>query len=206
MSSVMLIALGMLLSWPARTYACACCADWGERMEIKDKLDESVLQYINSLRFSGIANLYVTDASSDTLYGIASPADGLNEKYRATLTCEPHRWTLVFKDEKGGRGTLVLSMPNTATFFAIDPRDGRPGGGGGPLLYKETRLEGRVRGNGIFKQGMTAGTKFHLVLQGRGNRCPAVEDFKHWNLRVSGPKASYTFYGAFARPAAQKSN
>ena len=36
-----------------------------------------------------------------------------------------------------------------------------------PLLYKEWRFEGEVNGTGFFKAGITAGTKYLLVFQGR---------------------------------------
>jgi hypothetical protein len=67
------------------------------------------------------------------------------------------------------------------------------------LLYKEWRLEGEIKGSGIFKNGMTAPAKYVLVLQGRGNGCDNAEDFGNWRLQVRGEKADYAFYGKLAR-------
>jgi hypothetical protein len=72
--------------------------------------------------------------------------------------------------------------------------------GGGPLLYKEWRFEGRVSGTGFFGAGIVAPTRYLLVLQGRGNGCQDAADFTHWRLQVSGRRAHYAFYGELARP------
>jgi hypothetical protein len=74
---------------------------------------------------------------------------------------------------------------------------------GDPPLYKEIRLEGLVRGAGMFAKETVTGTKYRLVLQGNGNACPNAGDFYRWNLRVSGPQAEYTIWGYFGIPSAE---
>ena len=202
-TALLVVASTLLFSLPANSYACACCADDGEWNEGKAKIDDSTLKEINLLNPAPTASLYTTDAFPDGTTGIAGIAEGSSQSYGVSLSRDGRKWTLVLTDNKGRRGTLVFSVPLAATFLNADIHDGLKGGGGGPLLYKELRLEGKVWGNGIFARGITADTKFRLVLQGRGNRCPSAEDFKNWNLHISGPKANYSFYGSFARPASQ---
>jgi hypothetical protein len=199
-TALLIVAITLLFSLPANSYACACCADDGEWNEGKAKIDDSTLAAINVLKPSPKASLYTTDAFPDGTTGIT---EATMESYGVSLSRDGRKWTLVLTDNKGRRGTLVFSVPFAATFLNADIHDGLKGGAGGPLLYKELRLEGKVWGNGIFAKGITADAKFRLVLQGRGNRCPSAEDFKNWNLHISGPKADYSFYGSFARPANQ---
>ena len=86
------------------------------------------------------------------------------------------------------------------TSYTADIHDGQTSGGGGPLLYKEWRFEGRVTGTGLFRAGIVGPTKYLLVLQGRGNGCQDAGDFKHWRLQIKGRKAEYAFYGELADP------
>ena len=58
------------------------------------------------------------------------------------------------------------------------------GGGGGPLLYRELRLEGSLTATGALR-----GTRYRLVLQGRGNNCLNAGDLRAWHLDVSGGAA-----------------
>jgi hypothetical protein len=101
----------------------------------------------------------------------------------------------------GKTGSLEFTTPKAGKRFFIDVHDGKMGGGGGPLLYKELRLRVPLTGTGIFEPGMAGGPKARLVFQGRGNVCTAAEQFTHWTLVVSGPKASYVLFGALATPA-----
>lgn len=103
--------------------------------------------------------------------------------------------TLTLKGERGETGSLVLFLPRSATSFGADMHD-YPEGSAGPILYKEWRFQGLAGGSGIFKKGIIPGTKFHLILQGRGNNCLSSTDFKNWRLEIEGPRASYAFYGS----------
>lgn len=200
-AALLLVTVALLFRLPMSVHACACCAEEGEWDEGKMKIEESLLTEINRLKPSAKASLVTTAAFPEGVNGIAGITDATDTSFNVALSRSGRQWTLALTDAKGGRGALVFSVPPTATFLNADIHDGLKGGGGGPLLYKELRLEGKAWGNGIFAKGITADTKFRLVLQGRGNHCPAAEDFKGWNLRVSGAKADYTFYGSFAPPA-----
>jgi hypothetical protein len=83
--------------------------------------------------------------------------------------------------------------------YQVDIHDGKQSGGGGPLLYKEWRFEGRVNGSGIFRSETVVPIRYYLVFQGRGNACDNAKDFANWRLEVSGKKAGYAFYGNLAQ-------
>ena len=200
---LLLVCAVLLFQVPKSVHACACCAEDGEWDEGKLKIEDDLLAVIDHLKPAAKATLFTTEAFLEGIKGIAGLTQDSDTSYAVTLSRSGRQWTLALVNGKGGRGALVFTVPPTAGYLNADIHDGLKGGGGGPLLYKELRLEGKAWGNGIFAGGITADTKFRLVLQGRGNHCPAVEDFKNWNLRVSGAKADYVFYGAFATPTKQ---
>lgn len=202
--SLSFITLLALSFFPTRANACACCADWGEWAEETRAIQEYEIQEINSLNLSNEARLFLTAAADESIKGVADLGDTLQQPFDMRLTRDGQKWTMVFNTATGKRGALVFTIPETATYFRADLHDGKQGGGGGPLLYKEVRMSGHAWGNGIFASGITADTQFRLVLQGRGNRCLSSQDFRNWNLQVSGPKAAYSFYGSFAKPVEQK--
>ena len=172
-------------------YYCACCASAGEWFLAQEAVGEEKLREFGRLGLAGDANLSMTEAGAEGVRGIA---DAL-ETYALTLSQSRRRWTLRLRGEGGKTGTLSFDVPRAATVFGVDLRDGQQAGGGGPLLYKEWRIEGPLVGTGVFKQGAGAGTKFRLVLQGRGNMCTDAADFKTWTLQVFGARARYSFYG-----------
>ena len=178
--------------------ACACCADDGARIESADVLGPYERTELGRIRFSGAARLHSTSGEpEDYAKGIRDPSD----RYAITVLRKGDQWTMSLRDAAGKTGTLVFSTPRTAERFFIDLHDGKQGGGGGPLLYKELRLRAPVSGSGIFEPGMAGGATARLVFQGRGNVCTDATQFTHWTLIVSGPKASFTLFGALAAPA-----
>jgi hypothetical protein len=181
----------MLLSLPQKVYACACCANVGEWSQTSQRISDFEFQQINSLRFSSSAKIRQTPRGENI--GVSSDS----ENYSLSLSKKQRVWNLTFKDNKGKIGTLSFTIPQTGVSFKTDLYDNQQGGGGGPRLYKELRLEGKVTGNGIFAKGITPDTKFRLVLQGRGGNCTSAEDFKTWNLQVFGSRADYAFYSRF---------
>ncbi|HLO84679.1 MAG TPA: hypothetical protein VK203_06650 [Nostocaceae cyanobacterium] len=188
-SCLMLSALTMSLIFPAKVYACACCADAGTREERTDKLNSYDVQIINSLKFATSAKIRQTPRGENV--GVTSNSTN----YNLTITKSQGRWNLNFKDAKGKTGTLTFTLPANGVYFKNDSRESRQGQP--VILYKEIRLEGKVSGNGIFAKGITPDTKLRLVLQGKGNNCNSAEDFKTWNLQVLGSRANYSFYGNF---------
>ncbi|HEX8140799.1 MAG TPA: hypothetical protein VF544_24745 [Pyrinomonadaceae bacterium] len=194
------VALFVLLIWPvtARVVAppptaepvaaCACCADDGEWYERTDRLDSSHLSELERLRFAGTANRYETAADEGEFSSTFSLSHRRNGR----------RWELRFRDQDGKTGTLSFTIPASVVFFGTDLRE-MPPGSAGPILYKEWRFSGAAQATGIFKSGVGP-QRFRLILQGRGNNCPAAEDFKHWTLQLSGGRTGHAFYGKLDTP------
>ena len=186
---------------PPVTPFCACCADRGVWSLETRKIEDHEMKELNRLTLNGVADFYQTDAEND-ISGVTAPEGFEYGYFVISILREQPNWKLFFKTSKGEKGALILTLPGMATFFNADIEQGpRPEQATTVALYKEIRLEGEVRGTGIFAKGMAPKTKYRLVLQGGGNWCMRAENFYRWNLRVSGPRAKYTIYGYFARPS-----
>jgi len=193
-----LLALAVFLIWPARAdvstpvgepLVCACCSEEGEWYEMRQPLDSSQRAELERMRFSATANTYQTaadDSELATSYALTQRRSGL-------------RWELRFRDEQGKTGTLSFTLPMSMISFGTDLHDSPPGGTG-PSLYKEWRFSGAAQVTGIFKKGTTRPTQYRLILQGRGNRCPMMEDFQNWTLQLTSGRVSYSFYGSMSKP------
>ncbi len=184
------LALGgaLLLLSSSSAPACACCSDEGEYRLVTDAPSEYQLGQIQSLQFAATAQRFTTDADEPENIGLAA----VSNEYGLLVTVEPKRWRFTFRTEDGKTGVLTLPSPAKVTTLAADIHDGQKSGGGGPLLYKEWRFEGRATGEGIFQE---SSVHYILIFQGRGNRCDNAEDFKHWRLELSGKKTACAFYG-----------
>ena len=197
------VAIVTLLLLPCRVWACACCAHPGEYQIELVKPDEFKLSVIKRILFGTKADLWTGEADAEVAAeGLAHPA----YSYSLSGSLVGNVWKLTFRngDESG---TLNLPLPAKMLRFAADihgelAKPGYPE----PLLYKEWRFEGEVNGTGFFKAGITAGTKYLLVFQGRGNSCDVAENFTHWQLKITGKKADYSFYGELGTPVPEKQN
>jgi hypothetical protein len=183
---------------PKTSYACACCSNEGDWFERKQPLESFELEIINSLKLSAKASVYELFEPTETLEAI------LDGSLTLSVTCKPSQWSFFLKTSKGEKGTLTCNLPTDATSFGVDLHDGRKSAGGGPLLYKEIRLEGKVFGSGIFAKVVKPETRFRLVLQGRGNNCLMAEDFHAWNLRVYDKQTDFALYGLMKKSLAKK--
>ena len=197
------ITIVILLLLPHRVWACACCAHPGEYEIDFAKPNEFELAEIKRIRFGTKAELWTGEADAEVAAeGLTHPA----YDYSLSGSLIGNVWKLTFRngDESG---TLDLPLPAKMLRFAADIHGelAKPGFGE-PLLYKEWRFEGEVHGTGVFKAGITAGTKYRLVFQGRGNSCDGAENFKHWQLKITGKKADYAFYGELGTPVPDDKN
>jgi hypothetical protein len=174
---------------------CACCANAGEWAEVTRRIQPYELNVIQDLKFAEKAQFYLSDA--DEPAGVQLPSL-IGEGVTTKLTRRQKQWTIRVTGHEGETGTLTFSLPAVATFFKVDPRDGAAGDAG-PMLYKEVRMGGPVRGTGIFARGNSGSTRYRLVIQSRGNNCFDGDSFKGWTLQVRGPKADYSVYGAIAQ-------
>jgi hypothetical protein len=202
-SLLIFIAIATLLLPPCHVWACACCAHPGEYQIEFVKPDEFKLGELKRIRFGTKADLWTGEAEAeDAAKGLTHPAD----TYSLSGSLVGNVWKLTFRNgEKAG--TLDLPLPAKMLRYAADIHDGRTKPGyPEPILYKEWRFEGAVNGTGVFKDGITARTKYLLVFQGRGNSCDGAEDFTHWQLKIAGKKADYSFYGELGTPVPEKQN
>lgn len=181
---------------PGRALACACCSNAGDYRIGFARPSDYELSIMRQVRFGGTAQLYLTEADvEESAVGLAHRAEG----YALRGSLAGGAWRLEFRDGKQA-STLSLRLPAKMLSYAADIRDGRTSPGGGPLLYKEWRFEGRAAGTGFFRAGLASPAKYLLVLQGRGGGCQDAGDFTHWRLSVRGGKADYAFYGQLAAP------
>ena len=171
---------------------CACCAEPGEWFERTGRLESYEVSELSNVKFDAVAKLYTTAAGFEGTKGLPAQYESfqLSDSFGRALNL-----TLTFKGERGETGSLVLQLPRLATSFGADLHDA-PEGSAGPILYKEWRFSGPASGSGMFRKSVAPGTKFHLVLQGRGNNCLSSSDFQHWRLDIAGSRADYAFYGA----------
>ena len=196
--AALVAAILLLMAAPAPraalpgTLLCACCADSGEWFERTGKLESYEVTELRDVKFDAVAKLYTTAAGFEGMKGLPAEYESfqLSDSFGRALNL-----TLTFKGERGETGSLVLALPRVATSFGADLHD-YPEGSAGPILYKEWRFSGTARGTGMFRRSVVPGTKFRLVLQGRGNNCLSSTDFTHWRLDIEGPRADYAFYGA----------
>lgn len=192
----LLAVLASLLLLPSQARACACCSNPGDYHIGFGRPSADELSLMRQVRFGGTAQLYLTEVDlEESAKGLAHRA----ESYSLDGSLVGNAWKLTFRDGNNS-GTLSLPLPAKMLSYTADIRDGQTSAGGGPLLYKEWRFEGQVSGTGFFRAGITAPTKYFLVLQGRGNGCQSAEDFSHWRLKITGKKADYAFYGELATP------
>ena len=193
---VVFAIIGSLLVSPVSALACACCAETGDYFSGQTDLDEYPLSQLKRMRFARTASLYLTPA------GIEEDSQGIDQakrNYSIVGAFLKDVWRLTFRAGSAS-GVLELPLPAKKWAHSADIHDNKLSPGGGPLLYKEWRLEGNVTGTGVFRAGTVAPTKYTLVLQGRGNGCDNAEDFSHWRLEVRGDKAQYAFFGRLAKP------
>ena len=171
---------------------CACCAEPGEWYESTGRMASYEVAELRDVKFDATAKLYTTAAGFEGMKGLPAQYESfqLSDSLGGSLGL-----TLSFKGERGETGSLVLQLPRVVTTFGADLHD-YPEGSAGPILYKEWRFKGTVRGTGMFRRSVVRGTRFRLVLQGRGNNCLSSTDFQHWRLDITGPRADYAFYGA----------
>jgi hypothetical protein len=194
-SHIVLLSALLLVLMPSSTLACACCSNEGEYSRYLAKIRDYELEIIKQVQFGNQALLFTTarDLEEDSV-GITNP----QLEYSLNGSLVGKVWRLLFKDNSRA-GVLNLTLPLQMESFSVDLQDGQKSAGGGPLLYKEWRLQGPVGGFGFFKSGMVGPTRYYLVLQGRGNGCDNAEDFKSWRLEITGKKARYAFYGKLGR-------
>lgn len=180
----------MAASTPA--YACACCANTGQRFVETGKVSDYDATELDRIAFDGNAELFTGEAEPSDIRGLAATASS----YAFDVTRQATKWTFTFKSEGTIAGTLSFN-PDKLAKFEVDTRLSDPPAGGMVSLYKEWKQTAAVTGTGMFK--LPAGSSLSLILQGRGNSCTSAEDFTNWSLVVQGDGFSFLFFGKLAQ-------
>lgn len=194
-----------LLLMPNNALACACCSEPGTYRISTPRPDSYKLDLLGQMKFVAKTELHQTPGE-DNVKGLgklfqhsSSQAPETEPLFNLSGMFASKSWKLNFKSSNGQTGTLTLPLPQAMVSFAADIHDGKAGGGGGPLLYKEWRFKGNVASaTGVFQAGIVNPTTYFLVFQGRGNNCDNAEDFTNWRVEINGKKADYAFYGEMA--------
>jgi hypothetical protein len=192
----LIVLLPVLSASPSTPLMCACCAEPGEWFERTGRMVDYEIEELRNVKFGQTVRTYMTAAGFEGLKGLPLEYEtfALTSNLKQNLAL-----TLTLKGERGETGSLILPLPRVATFFGADLHD-MPEGSAGPILYKEWRFKGLVKGNGFFRKSIVPGTKFHFILQGRGNNCLSSTDFGNWRIEITGPRADYAFYGSLKNP------
>ena len=202
--SLAFCSLLLIFSFYNGASACACCAEPGTYSIWTGKPEGYKLDVVGDIKFDKESFLYTTEAGFEAIKGLGELKKDFESPdwvasagtFDFTASYAAKTWKLNFKTKSGKTGTLDLPLPAQMLTFKVDIHDGRNGGGGGPLLYKEFRFKGNVRsGNGFFQKGIVNPTSYFLVFKGRGNGCDNSEDFTHWYLEIRGKNAQYEFFG-----------
>lgn len=170
--------------------ACACCSNTASRYVEVEKLSPQRAYEIGQMSFAKTAKIASGEADPE-LKGVADPAS----EYQLSVARTKERMAFSFRDPKGRTGTLTLDIPKTISIFEVDPRGDTKDEGLGPSLYKEWKLTGNARGDGLFRGVAGKGQKITLVLHGSGRGCTEASHFTDWTLLIHG-KEKLTLYGA----------
>lgn len=184
--------------------ACACCAEPGQRFVGASRFGSDSLgaQTIGQLQPDGKAQLYTTVADwEEQIRGLNNPDK--SERYTVKLERDDKTWALKFSDNKGNSGVVIIALPKTFTYFAVDTAPGALPASASLQLYKELRVKGVMHGLGMFALRTRGLVRAELIFHGRGNGCTSPDQFTHWTLDVNGPGARYRLYGRLSRKASQ---
>lgn len=188
---VLVAAFFVMLAIPSPALACACCAEPGTYSISTKKPGSYEIDELKKIGFL-TSDLYMTEAGEDGIKGI----NPIGISYKPSVLLQNKIWKFTLTDNDGKSGTLTLPIAASMVAFMADIHDGKQGGAGGPLLYKEWRFKAKVSsGTGIFQKGIAPATDYFLVFLGRGNMCTSADQFTHWRLEITGKKASYAFFG-----------
>lgn len=195
-----LIALFLFsLFFPAKLWACSCCADPGDWLQETRGFEDWEVESLNKLNFGNRADLFRAIYSPD-IKGIHTKLHNVY-LFDLSLTRLKRDWTLLLKTlTNGDAGILHLQIPDKVVKYRVDPKD-KPHNNNyhNVELYKETRFEGKITGEGIFKTGKNSDARYQLILQGRGLICETNKDYRSWILIVSGTSSVFTLHGMFGK-------
>ena len=179
--------LALLFALPGPLFACACCAEAGERSTITHAIQHAGNLH-DAMARAKDAHLFTTACGMECVKGISPPDD----QYEVSIGGEGAELTLGLQGATGS-GEITLSLPGTFTQFKVDPK---PEPAPNTTLYIERRFAVGLVGSGTFTTDWPLVGE--LVLSGFGNHCEDVSQSTHWSLDVDQIGARYRLFGAFA--------
>lgn len=200
------LATLITLALPNHLAACTCCADIGDRIELRKEISENQREEILKLRFNEKARLLALQLSQDKLLvrdffspdeieGFVAPS---YDPFDFKAIANRDGWTFEITNHSGEKGRIEFSLPSELVEFQVDPRDGQGILPFEPRLYHEWRLEGPATLSGIVGNG-NGKARTILILQAHGNHCLSAQHFTHWNLLIDGPDTRFALIGKFDR-------
>lgn len=179
--------------------ACACCTEVGQRHEAVRGIDDIQRDVLQSIRFTSRAELI---GDEDYVKGLIelSPDEPLSSfEYALASSVEPGLLTFELSQAGQKRGKISFPLPTVIALFEVDTRDAAESENLlGPALYREWRLTGDATLTDMATKG-THTAQIRLILQGRGNSCPNVQDFSHWSLAAEGKDIQFELIGDMQR-------
>ena len=184
------VATAATLFSATAAFACACCAEPGQRTQTTERFGEYVSEILVELPFGEEATTFTTACGEECVQGVAVIADS----YKVAAKWTNGSLTLdLTGPTPEASGVLKLARASSVMIFATDPTPGSQEGG--TTLYKEWRLKTQVAGTGTFDAVRMGRASATLVIHGAGNNCPSPEDMTHWSLDVKGIKIDFRLFG-----------
>lgn len=170
----------------APVFACACCADPGQRSEWQMDMDNHDREFRAELKATGPVRVFMTACGEECVGGI----DGVVDEYAGAVTFDGAGFSITLAD---GSGAISMAYPAEFTWFAVDP---------GPVLeahgqlYSELRHDGTVAATGRFRAA--DGAPARLVIAGVSNACYTAGQYGRWSLDVHHGAADFRLFGDLA--------
>lgn len=175
--------------------ACACCTEVGQRNEGVREIDDIQRDVLQSIKFTSRAQLVGNEDDVRGLINLSIDGSIGSFEYVLASKVAPHLLTFELSQDGQERGKIIFPLPDAMTLFEVDTRDMSSSENGlGPLLYREWRLTGSAILTGMVSEGAHT-ADIRLILQGRGNSCPNVQDFSHWSLVAEGKDIQFELIG-----------
>lgn len=188
--SISLVFLFSITLFASNVFACACCADKGHYSISTSKPSKFVFDTLKQLNLTS-AKLYANAGYPDNIKGI----NPLGNEFSIKSNFGANLWNLNFLDNNSKNGNLDLLKPLSMVEYMVDlePTNEEIKA---VNLYKEWRFKYKVNeATGIFSQGYDKQSEYFLVLQGRGNLCTNIDDFKSYRIEITGRKSNFMFFG-----------
>ena len=183
-------------AWPA------ACEPFAGEWSLSSEVTPQEISEIQSIAFSG-AYKVLTPRGDVRLH---PEALSLAESYFVKMEWLPDVWIFRFFSGEKEVGLWRLTPSKDWSFFQTDPGISEITKNNVPMLYKEIRVGGDARPEGIFGSEASGKIRYKLIFQGTGSRCFECGDFRRWIFQIEGPDPEggkrsilYSFFGSFEK-------